>query len=64
MCAERGSQIARVTPWFWTWDGTTQDFTGGPKFDGNRQNDLHYTRKAKEAARAKAPSGKPVGARP
>lgn len=44
-------------PWFWGWDETTQDFTGGKTFDGNRWNDLHYTVAAKQAARAKA--GKP-----
>ncbi len=38
-------------PWFWGWDETTQDFTGGKAFDGNRWNDLHYTRAAKLAAR-------------
>jgi hypothetical protein len=51
---DRGTEPDRPKsqfPWFWTWDGTTQDFTGGTKFDGNRHNDLHYTRKAKEAAR-------------
>ena len=51
---DRGTEPDRPKsqfPWFWTWDGVTQDFTGGTKFDGNRHNDLHYTRKAKEAAR-------------
>ncbi|MBM4059301.1 MAG: hypothetical protein FJ275_13865 [Planctomycetes bacterium] len=51
---DRGTEPDRPKaqfPWFWTWDGTTQDFTGGKEFDGNRHNDLHYTRKAKEAAR-------------
>lgn len=51
---DRGTEPDRPKsqfPWFWTWDGTTQDFTGGTKFDGNRHNDLHYTRMAKEAAR-------------
>ncbi len=43
-------------PWFWSCPGggTEQertDFHGGPDFDGNRWNDLHYTRAAKEAAR-------------
>jgi hypothetical protein len=59
---DRGTEPDRPKdqfPWFWTWDGESQDFTGGPKFDGNRQNDLHYTRKVKEAARAKAAGGKP-----
>ena len=43
-------------PWFWgcPGGGTEQqrtDFQGGPAFDGNRWNDLHYTRATKEAAR-------------
>jgi hypothetical protein len=38
-------------PWFWSWDEETQDFSGGPTFDGNRWNDLHYSRDAKHAAR-------------
>ena len=38
-------------PWFWGWDEATQDFTGGDTFDGKRWNDLHYTNKAKGAAR-------------
>jgi hypothetical protein len=42
----------REFPWFWTWDETTADFMGGKDFDGNRHNDLHYSRKVKEAARA------------
>jgi hypothetical protein len=51
---DRGTEPDRPKsqfPWFWTWDGATQDFTGGTKFDGNRHNDLHYSRMAKEAAR-------------
>jgi hypothetical protein len=54
---DRGNEPDRPKdqfPWFWTWDDESQDFLGGPKFDGKRHNDLHYTRKAKEAARAKA----------
>jgi hypothetical protein len=38
-------------PWFWTWDGKTKDFGGGSIFDGNRWNDLHYSREFKVAAR-------------
>ena len=43
-------------PWFWgcPGDGTRverTDFPGGPDFDGNRWNDLHYTVAAKRAAR-------------
>ena len=46
-------------PWFWSCPGTGNeadrtDFPGGPTFDGNRWNDLHYTRAVKEAARAEA----------
>lgn len=54
---DRGNEPDRPKdqfPWFWTWDEESQDFLGGPKFDGKRHNDLHYTRKAKEAARTKA----------
>ena len=40
-------------PWFWSWDQQTQDFEGGKTFDGNRWNDLHYTRAFKEQARKK-----------
>jgi hypothetical protein len=51
-------------PWFWGWDeknpALATDFgvpipgapPAGNSFDGNRWNDLHYTRAAKEAARA------------
>lgn len=40
-------------PWFWSCpeDEPPIDFAGGAKFTGERLNDLHYTRKAKEAAR-------------
>ena len=43
-------------PWFWGCPGggterQRTDFQGGPTFDGNRWNDLHYTRAVKEAAR-------------
>ncbi|MEI6636383.1 MAG: SAM-dependent methyltransferase, partial [Planctomycetota bacterium] len=54
---DRGSEPDRPKehfPWFWTWDGETPDFTGAKEFDGNRHNNLHYSRKVKEAARAKA----------
>ena len=52
-------------PWFWGWkenDHTLATDFGAPipgappagdTFDGNRWNDLHYTRAAKEAARAR-----------
>lgn len=38
-------------PWFWGWDGVRRDFPGGAEFDGNRWNDLHYSRAVKQAAR-------------
>jgi hypothetical protein len=49
-------------PWFWGCpaDGTLGariDLPGGPEFDGNRWNDLHYTSAAKRAARDRAGGG-------
>ena len=46
-------------PWFWSREGDEDqpaeaDYMGGPKFAGNRWNDLHYTRAAKQAARERA----------
>ena len=41
-------------PWFWKWDGSTEDFAGGKEFDGNRWNDLHYSREFKRKARERA----------
>ena len=46
-------------PWFWGCDGdgtktARANFEGGSEFDGNRWNDLHYTRAAKEATHAAA----------
>jgi len=45
-------------PWFWSCPGAGSetdrtDFQGGPDFDGNRWNDLHYTTAAKHAARSR-----------
>jgi hypothetical protein len=66
--ADRGNEPMRSKegfPWFWGWDETDHalatDFgapipgapPAGNSFDGNRWNDLHYTRAAKEAARIK-----------
>lgn len=54
---DRGKEPGRPKedfPWFWGWDETTEDFAGGRTFDGNRWNDLHYTRDSKEAARERA----------
>ncbi|MEW5880427.1 MAG: N-6 DNA methylase [Pseudomonadota bacterium] len=51
---DRGKEPERLRedfPWFWGWDGRTTDFAGGRTFDGNRWNDLHYTRTFKQAAR-------------
>lgn len=38
-------------PWYWGWDGQTEDFRGGHEFDGNRWNDLHYSIAMKKRAR-------------
>ncbi len=54
---DRGKEPQRPReefPWFWAWDERAQDFAGSKTFDGNRWNDLHYTRAFKEAARARA----------
>jgi len=51
---DRGKEPTRDKadyPWFWGWDDKTEDFVGGAEFDGNRWNDLHYTRAVKQAAR-------------
>jgi hypothetical protein len=53
---DRGKEPQRPRedfPWFWSWDEQTPDFAGGKTFDGNRWNDLHYTRAFKEAVRAR-----------
>jgi len=69
---DRGKEPMRSKadfPWFWGWDEANRalgtDFGApipgapptGDSFDGNRWNDLHYTRAAKEAARAKHSGG-------
>ena len=58
---DRGKEPLRkkeAYPWFWSHDPKDPahevDFSGGSAFDGNRWNDLHYTRACKEAARARA----------
>ena len=51
---DRGKEPTRDKadyPWFWGWDESTSDFGGGTEFDGNRWNDLHYSRAVKQAAR-------------
>jgi hypothetical protein len=65
---DRGKEPMRSKddfPWFWGWDenstAVTTDFgapvpgapPAGDSFDGNRWSDLHYSRAAKEAARAR-----------
>lgn len=45
-------------PWFWGWDEAAADFPGGKTFDGNRWNDLHYTRVFKETARERRKGAK------
>jgi hypothetical protein len=65
---DRGKEPMRSKvdfPWFWGWDenstAMSTDFgapipgasSAGDSFDGNRWNDLHYSRAAKEAARAR-----------
>lgn len=59
---DRGKEPTREKadyPWFWGWDEETQNFMGGSGFDGNRWNDLHYSRAVKLAARECAKAGKP-----
>lgn len=62
---DRGKEPKRARedfPWFWGWDPDNKDdqkdFGGrGKEPDGNRWNDLHYTRTFKEAARARKAKG-------
>ena len=69
---DRGKEPIRSKeefPWFWGWDENSPaiatDFgapvpgapRAGDSFDGNRWNDLHYTRAAKEAARSRHSGG-------
>ena len=49
-------------PWFWGCPGggtpgERTDFRGGPDFDGNRWNDLHYTNALKRAGRSQSRLG-------
>lgn len=51
---DRGKEPTRDKadyPWFWGWDESTADFAGNVEFDGNRWNDLHYSRATKQSAR-------------
>jgi hypothetical protein len=53
---DRGKEAQRPRedfPWFWGWDERAENFEGAKTFDGNRWNDLHYSRSFKEAARAR-----------
>lgn len=59
---DRGKERTREKahyPWFWGWDEETENFMGGSAFDGNRWNDLHYSRAVKLAARESARAGEP-----
>jgi hypothetical protein len=59
---DRGKEPTREKadyPWFWGWDLEAQNFMGGSTFDGNRWNDLHYSRAVKLTARERAKTGKP-----
>jgi N-6 DNA Methylase len=54
---DRGKEPQRPRedfPWFWGWDERAENFEGVKTFDGNRWNDLHYSRSFKEAARARS----------
>ncbi|HEX6001899.1 MAG TPA: hypothetical protein VFZ16_21260 [Hyphomicrobiaceae bacterium] len=55
---DRGKEPTRAKedyPWFWSWPAddpaAATDFAGGATFDGNRWNNLHYTRAFKQTAR-------------
>jgi hypothetical protein len=51
---DRGKEPTRDKvdyPWFWGWDESSADFAGGAEFDGNRWNDLHYSRAIRQSAR-------------
>ncbi len=58
---DRGKEPTRDKadfPWFWGWDESTRTSPAGSEFDGNRWNDLHYTRAVKHAARERANGAK------
>jgi hypothetical protein len=58
---DRGKESDRSKdeyPWFWGWDEQTDDFLGSSKFDGNRWNNLHYSRATKLAAKERTESNK------
>jgi hypothetical protein len=54
---DRGKEPPRPRedfPWFWGWDGSTENFEGAKIFDGNRWNDLHYSHSFKQTSRARS----------
>ncbi|NOU26846.1 MAG: SAM-dependent methyltransferase, partial [Polyangiaceae bacterium] len=58
---DRGAEPIRAKtdfPWFYGWDKQAADFLGGAAWDGNRWNDLHYSRAVKLAARERAKGDK------
>lgn len=58
---DRGKEAHRIKidyPWYWGWDGKVSDYQGGAEFDGNRWNNLHYSRAVKLAARERAKEAK------
>lgn len=51
---DRGKELPRDKadyPWFWGTEEPTIDFAGEEEFQGNRWNDLHYSRSVKQASR-------------
>ena len=54
---DRGKEPQRPRedfPWFWSWDETDRGLRRrGKEPDGNRWNDLHYTRAFKQAAQSR-----------
>jgi hypothetical protein len=57
---DRGKEPPRERgdyPWFWGWDEVAPDFVGGGASDGNRWNNLHYSRDVKQSARNRASAG-------
>jgi hypothetical protein len=58
---DRGKEPQRAKedfPWFWGWKEKAENFEGTKTFDGNRWNNLHYSRLFKEAARARSKGDK------
>jgi hypothetical protein len=64
---DRGKEPHRLReeyPWFWSCEEGPTDFSGDKEFDGNRWNDLHYSRKFKQAARERPAQMESTGKRP